>query len=196
MGSVIFAIFYVPDGNGCGGGRNESFYGGRRRFSQVLLQRWIMGARTPGDVKLRFTAALRIKPENARILDRVFHEVSDPDHEKYGQHWSRTEMSALLQPAPNHMSAFRKFFLKHGPSHALSTEGELATFELTASQAEAFFNTEFFEFRHRFAPVSCSTELHRVTLSLLKWPMLCYRWTASFAYHICGQLDTRQESNG
>ena len=47
------------------------------------------------------------------------------------------------------MLAFRKFFLKHGPSHALSTEGELATFELTASQAEAFFNTEFFEFRHR-----------------------------------------------
>ena len=150
MGSVIFAIFYLFL-------TAMAVVAVETRVSmeadvvspRVASKNWIMGARTPGTVKLRFTAALRIKPENAHILDRVFHEVSDPDHERYGQHWSRAEVSALLTPAPHHMLAFRKFFLKHGPSHALSTEGELATFELTASQAEAFFNTEFFEFRHR-----------------------------------------------
>ena len=95
------------------------------------------------------------------------------------------------------MSAFRKFFLKHGPSHALSvSEGELATFELTASQAEAFFNTEFFEFRHRSragvvlhrAPQGYSfpTEVANCAIGGRR------RSPAAFA----GNAETHQESNG
>ena len=104
MGSVIFAIFYLFL-------TAMAVVAVETRVSmeadvvspRVASKNWIMGARTPGAVKLRFTASLRIKPENARILDRVFHEVSDPDHERYGQHWSRAEVSALLTPAPHHM---------------------------------------------------------------------------------------------
>ena len=68
MGSVIFAIFYLFL-------TAMAVVAVETRVSmeadvvspRVASKNWIMGARTPGTVKLRFTAALRIKPENARI---------------------------------------------------------------------------------------------------------------------------------
>jgi tripeptidyl-peptidase I len=41
------------------------------------------------------TVVFVVKPKNLSRLEKNLHEVSDPHHEKYGQHWSRAQIEAI-----------------------------------------------------------------------------------------------------
>lgn len=113
---------------------------------------WVMGGRSPADTMLRFTAALKIRPESARILERVFFEVSDPKHPSYGQYWSRAKVTALLQPEPHHVKAVTAFLLHISGVNPVFV-GQLVSFDLKVSEAEAAFGTKFHVFKHRSGAV-------------------------------------------
>lgn len=108
---------------------------------------WNRVGPTPPDVRLRFTAALKIHSRAAARLESAFWAVSDPDHADYGRHWSREAVRKLLSPSTRHRASVDHFLARHNAVD-IDWEGELVEFVLAASDAGAAFNTSFQAFRH------------------------------------------------
>lgn len=64
---------------------------------------WIQHAEVPADhlISLR----IGLPQENFSLLEKHLYEVSDPAHERYGQHLSKEEVEALVAPHPDSLSA-------------------------------------------------------------------------------------------
>ena len=56
---------------------------------------WNLVGSAPSDVRLHFTAALRVDSDAAAQLESAFWAVSDPDHDEYGRHWSQEAVRKL-----------------------------------------------------------------------------------------------------
>ncbi|KAF4120000.1 putative serine esterase (DUF676) [Geosmithia morbida] len=57
-----------------------------------------------------------LDPEDRGQLDRVLCQVSDPNHPDYGNHLSREEAKALLQPPPEAFRSVKRWLLDEGVS--------------------------------------------------------------------------------
>ena len=64
---------------------------------------WIKHSEVPAGhlISLR----IGLPQENFRQLEKQLYEVSDPAHERYGQHLSKEEVEALVAPHPTSLSA-------------------------------------------------------------------------------------------
>ena len=108
---------------------------------------WNLVGSAPSDVRLHFTAALRVDSDAAAQLESAFWAVSDPDHDEYGRHWSQEAVRKLLAPSARHKSAVDRFLAQHDAVN-VEWEGELVEFVLAVSDAETAFGTKFQTFRH------------------------------------------------
>lgn len=76
-------------------------------------------------------------------------EVSHPSSPKYGQWWSASEVHNLFAPAEEAVNAVKEWLTSFGIDPALivhsDNKGWIA-FDATADEAEALFNTEFYEY--------------------------------------------------
>ncbi|KAJ6616964.1 peptidase S8/S53 domain-containing protein [Mycena sp. CBHHK59/15] len=93
-----------------------------------------------------------LKQNKLEELITSLYEVSDPAHEKYGQHLSKEEVDALVAPHPDSVEAVESWLQHHGvnPADALfrSAAGEWITIRVTVSQAERMLNTKYGVYYH------------------------------------------------
>jgi tripeptidyl-peptidase-1 len=114
---------------------------------------------------------MRIGLKQNRIDELVsaLYEVSDPAHEKYGQHLSKEEVDALVAPHPDSVEAVESWLQHHGINPTdCSSAGEWMTIRVTVAQAERMLDTKYGVYNHaasgssvvRTMGYSLPTELH------------------------------------
>merc|ERR1719482_2157394 len=57
---------------------------------------WVLEKSVPADHSISMTVALKVDPDRRAKLEQTFWEVSDPKHEKYGQHLKIDDITKLL----------------------------------------------------------------------------------------------------
>lgn len=83
-------------------------------------------------------------------LERHLYEVSDPDHERYGQHLSAEEVNELVKPSEKTTALVRTWLEEHGISNVLeaSSAGDWLEVKLPIGAVESLLNAEYSVYRH------------------------------------------------
>ena len=103
---------------------------------------WTRVADAPPDGVLKLRIALA--QPNEALFERVLHDVSDPAHAKYGQHLSRDELSALMAPRVESISAVRYWLRDAGISDSdVDEDGDWIKVKLTVREASELLEAEF-----------------------------------------------------
>ncbi|KAL7280332.1 hypothetical protein ACG7TL_005249 [Trametes sanguinea] len=110
---------------------------------------WELHGPAPAD----YTFDMRIGLKQDRFDDLVaaLYEVSDPSHEKYGQHLTKEEVAALVAPHPNSVDLLESWLAAHGldPSACQrSRAGDWVTVRVSVAQAEKMLGTKYNVYRH------------------------------------------------
>ena len=89
---------------------------------------------------------LRIALPQPRFPELEWHlaEISDPFHERYGEHLSKEEVEELVAPHPSSLDAVREWLASHGiRSEAChqSPAGDWVTVHVPVAQAEEMLGT-------------------------------------------------------
>jgi tripeptidyl-peptidase-1 len=87
-----------------------------------------------------------IKQQNLDQLNQILYEVSDPRNPKYGQHWTRQQVTSLVSN-PSATENVQKYLEDRGIHvEKVSKYGEYIQATATISTWEELFQTQFFEF--------------------------------------------------
>ncbi|KAF7317715.1 Subtilisin-like protein [Mycena kentingensis (nom. inval.)] len=85
-------------------------------------------------------------------LVKALYEVSDPVHEKYGQHLSKEEVAALVAPHPDTLEAVESWLQHHdidpASAHHKSTGGEWITLHIPIAKLERMLSTSYGVYRN------------------------------------------------
>ncbi|KAJ7173519.1 peptidase S8/S53 domain-containing protein [Mycena filopes] len=97
---------------------------------------------------------MRIGLKQAKLEELIssLYEVSDPAHERYGQHLSKEEVDALVAPHPDSVEAVESWLQHHGinpaDAHFRSGGGEWITIRVSVAQAERMLGTTYGVYTH------------------------------------------------
>lgn len=82
----------------------------------LMLSRrgWTKYSSPPPDHIIRLRIAL--KQSNYAELERHLMEISDPDHDRYGQHLTKEEVDALIAPHDDTSTLVNEWIANHGLS--------------------------------------------------------------------------------
>lgn len=110
---------------------------------------WTKGERLPQGHDVKVTVAVRLDDDRRSELERVFWEVSDPSHERYGKHLSIDEITQLLAVPPARAERVRSYFLSAGAKEAtVSPNRDMISVTMPAEVAEASLQTRLHFFSH------------------------------------------------
>jgi tripeptidyl-peptidase-1 len=85
---------------------------------------------------------------NFHVLEKNLYEVSDPSHERYGQHLSKEEVEALVAPHPESIELVNEWLSTFGvneDSLVRSPAKDWVTLKVPVSLAEKMLDTVSFE---------------------------------------------------
>ncbi|KAF8806309.1 subtilisin-like protein [Phlegmacium glaucopus] len=88
---------------------------------------------------------------NFHILEKHLYEVSDPDHERYGQHLSKAEVEALVAPHDESVESVTKWLGTFGineDSLVRSPARDWVTLKVPVSLAEKMLDTTYHVWKH------------------------------------------------
>merc|ERR1719223_1431457 len=77
---------------------------------------WVLEKDAPADHLVTMTVALKVNTDRRAMLEKTFWEVSDPKHEKYGQHLTVDAITKLLSVPEARVTAVVTYFKKAGAS--------------------------------------------------------------------------------
>ena len=121
---------------------------------------WTLAGRSPPTTILSLTIALKPTPDGAAMLDRMFHDVSNPRSSSgYQRFLSKARVLALLAPTEASVTAVTAFLAQHGAAFEGEIQGNLLSTTMTAVRAEAAFGARIYEWHHD------GTVLHRAVQS-------------------------------
>ena len=86
---------------------------------------------------------------NFHVLEKNLYEVSDPAHERYGQHLSKSEVEALVAPHPESLDLVNEWLSTFGvneDSLLRSPARDWVTLKVPVSLAEKMLDTVNFKF--------------------------------------------------
>lgn len=110
---------------------------------------WTRVADAHPDQTLKLRIALKQPEEALELFERTLYQVSDPAHAKYGQHLSRDELSALLAPRSESVSAVRYWLRDAGISDSsVEEDGDWINLKLTVRAASALLDADFGVWNH------------------------------------------------
>lgn len=103
---------------------------------------WVKHDRPPTDhiIKLR----IGLPQPNFHVLEQHLYEVSDPYHERYGDHLSKEEVEALVAPHEESLDAVNKWLASHGINEdemVRSPAQDWVTINVPVSLAEKMLDT-------------------------------------------------------
>jgi len=122
---------------------------------------------------------LRIALKQSRFdeLERHLYEVSDPFHERYGQHLNVEEVNDLIKPSDETDALVRAWLEEHGIECHASPAGDWLNAKATVKEVERLLNAEYSVYRH-----TDGTEMIRTT----EW---------SLPIHLHEHINTIQPTN-
>ncbi|KAF9057841.1 tripeptidyl peptidase A [Panaeolus papilionaceus] len=88
---------------------------------------------------------------NFNLVEQHLWEISDPDHERYGQHLSKEEAEALVRPPPESSKAVHEWLASAGvhPKNIKSSPaGDWITINVPVHQAEKMLDTKYYIWTH------------------------------------------------
>ena len=112
------------------------------RQSVTPPRHWINVGRAPST----HTIQLRIALPRPRFpeLERHLAEISDPFHERYGEHLSKEEVEELVAPHSSSVDAVHEWLVSHGigsEARYQSPAGDWVMVYVPVAQAEKMLNT-------------------------------------------------------
>ena len=109
---------------------------------------WSVLGPTPDATIIPLTVVLALSDEQNRELEANFWAVSDPDSERYGQHLSQAEVTALV--ANTATVAIVKDWLTNGGAHSVRATVHMDAVEALVGvrDAERLLHAKFAEYRH------------------------------------------------
>ncbi|KAI0653154.1 peptidase S8/S53 domain-containing protein [Cubamyces menziesii] len=110
---------------------------------------WELHGPAPADYA--FDLRIGLKQDKFEDLVTTLYEVSDPAHEKYGQHLSKEDVAALVAPHPDTVDLVESWLSAHGldPSACQrSHAGDWVTIRVSVAQAEKMLGTQYNVYRH------------------------------------------------
>ncbi|KAI0675673.1 peptidase S8/S53 domain-containing protein [Trametes maxima] len=110
---------------------------------------WELHGPAPDDYT--FDMRIGLKQDRFDELVTALYEVSDPAHERYGQHLSKEDVAALVAPHPNSVSLVDAWLSAHGldlSSSQRSHAGDWVTIRVSVGQAEKMLGTQYNVYRH------------------------------------------------
>ena len=93
------------------------------------------------------TLRIGLPQPNFHVLEKNLYEVSDPDHERYGQHLSKSEVEALVAPHPESLHLVNEWLGTFGvdeDSLVRSPAKDWVTLKVPVSLAEKMLDTVSF----------------------------------------------------
>lgn len=94
------------------------------------------------DAKVSMTLALRRR--NMDKLDKIFWEVSDPNHENYGNHLKHDEMRDLISPGPAALTTVTNWLEANGiTQYSIARHEDSIAFETTADKVEQLLGVKY-----------------------------------------------------
>lgn len=117
--------------------------------SHHVPRRWTESRRPDADHKI----ALRIglKQDSFSDLERQLYEVSDPDHQSYGQHLKAHEVHKLLEPSDETLDQVHEWLADYGVDKSkldYSPAKDWITVTLPVAEIEQMLNTKYSIYRH------------------------------------------------
>ncbi|EIW59803.1 subtilisin-like protein, partial [Trametes versicolor FP-101664 SS1] len=110
---------------------------------------WELHGPAPADYT--FDMRIGLKQDKFDELVTSLYEVSDPAHERYGQHLSKEEVAALVAPHPDSVDLVEEWLSAHGldvASSQRSHAGDFVTIRVSVAQAEKMLGTQYNVYRH------------------------------------------------
>ena len=106
---------------------------------------WVKHSRPPPDHNIILRIGL--PQPNFHVLEKHLYEVSDPDHDRYGQHLSKSEVEALVAPHPESINLVNEWLGTFGvteDSLVRSPARDWVTLKVPLSLAEKMLDTVSF----------------------------------------------------
>ncbi|KAI0831997.1 peptidase S8/S53 domain-containing protein [Trametes gibbosa] len=110
---------------------------------------WELHGPAPEDYT--FDMRIGLKQDKFDELVASLYEVSDPTHERYGQHLSKEDVAALVAPHPDTVDLVESWLSAHGldlSSTQRSHSGDWMTIRVSVAQAEKMLGTQYNVYRH------------------------------------------------
>ncbi|KAJ7639286.1 tripeptidyl peptidase A [Roridomyces roridus] len=110
---------------------------------------WTIHGPAPADHSIQLRIAL--PQPNFGVLEEHLYAVSDPVHERYGQHLSKEEVEELVAPHPESVDAVTEWLASHGiqeESIGRSPAGDWFNIRVPVSVAEEMLNTKYHVWQH------------------------------------------------
>ncbi|EIW61376.1 tripeptidyl peptidase A [Trametes versicolor FP-101664 SS1] len=110
---------------------------------------WTKSAPAPADHIIELRIAL--PQPNFAELERHLYEVSDPFHDRYGQHLSKEEVESLVTPEPESVHLVNEWLASHGlyeDSLSRSPAKDWVLVKVPVTLAEAMLKTEYHVWTH------------------------------------------------
>ncbi|KAI0766668.1 subtilisin-like protein [Trametes elegans] len=110
---------------------------------------WELHGAAPADYV--FDMRIGLKQDKIDKLISALYEVSDPNHDKYGQHLSKEDVAELASPHRHSVSLVESWLSAHGFDRSAaqrSYAGDWVTLRVSVAQAERMLGTKYQVFRH------------------------------------------------
>ncbi|KAF2020370.1 subtilisin-like protein [Aaosphaeria arxii CBS 175.79] len=108
---------------------------------------WEKLNRAAGDRYIQLEIAL--KQSNFAELERHLYEVSDPEHERYGQHLSADEVNELVKPTKKTSDLVHEWLYENGIEDLhYSAAKDWITIHVPVELAERLLDTEYHNYKH------------------------------------------------
>ena len=111
----------------------------------ILPRNWVKLSQPSSDHDIHLRIGL--KQSNFHVLERILYEVSDPYHEHYGQHLSKSEVEALVAPRPESLNLVNEWLSSFGvneDSLVRSPAKDWITLKVSVGLAEKMLDTVSF----------------------------------------------------
>ncbi|KAF9478385.1 tripeptidyl peptidase A [Pholiota conissans] len=110
---------------------------------------WIKHIEAPADHRLSLRIGL--PQENFDLLEKQLYEVSDPMHERYGQHLSKEQVEALVAPHPDSLAAVNEWLAGFDITEedlVRSPAKDWIILNIPVSLAEKMLDTKYYVWKH------------------------------------------------
>ncbi|KAH8118643.1 tripeptidyl peptidase A [Phellopilus nigrolimitatus] len=110
---------------------------------------WMKGSPAPADHILELRIAL--PQPNFHVLEQHLYEVSDPSHERYGEHLSKQEVEDIVAPQPESVELVDEWLISHGlniDDFVRSPARDWVTVRVPVAVAEAMLETKYHVWIH------------------------------------------------
>ncbi|KAI0093139.1 subtilisin-like protein [Irpex rosettiformis] len=136
----------------------------RHESRRALPPHWEQTRRAPADAILPLRIGLA--QSNLDRIEEHLLDISHPDSQNYGNHWSAAKVAATFQPSSETIANVRDWLVKEGIGATrirLSKSGGWIEANISVAEAEKLLRTEYYVYNHALADVEhigCASGYH------------------------------------